>query len=126
MDHLGRKEDHPFPVIIMCRYQGKVPFFSFQLPDQFYILIFESPGMLPFAKADAFYGFNKEITEMPVKCPGYPVNFLSSLFRKRKMEIFIHYFFPVTDQVEIDKVKQIGNPVNQPEWYKRDKPGKTK
>jgi hypothetical protein len=42
------------------------------------------------------------------------------------MEVFIHNLFPVSDQVKIDEVKQIGNPVNQPEWDERDKPGKTK
>ena len=83
--------------------------------------------MLTFANADAFNGFNKEIAKMPVKSPGNPVNFLSSLFSGNERWRFLYTtLFPVADQVKIDKVKQIGNPVNQPEWDERDKPGKTK
>jgi hypothetical protein len=82
--------------------------------------------MLAFGKADAFNGFNQEIAKMPVKSPGNTVNFCIILFRKRKMEVFVHNLFPVSDHMKIDEVEQIGNPVNQPEWDERDKPGKTK
>jgi hypothetical protein len=110
----------------MCGYQGIIPVFCFQLPDQFYILIFESPGMLALAHADAFNGFNKEIAEMPVEFSRNPVNFGFALFGKRQMEVSIYNLFPVSDHIKIDEIKKIGNPVNQPERDERDKPGKTK